>query len=121
MEEFKINVASFEDGERLQEAFLAAIKDSGVKMSDLMDTGENLDKLVNIALTVNNSKDVKVALWACLLKSTYKGEKITKATFEDPETRQHYFPVMAKCIEVNVAPFIVGLRFLLGSVRNPEQ
>lgn len=115
----KINVASFEDGDALQRAFFDAMRRSGAKFSDLT-AEDNLDKIISAVLFANADMALNAALWPCLARCTYKGQKITKATFEDVETRQHYFPIVAKCIEVNINPFISGLRLLWSLFRSPE-
>lgn len=119
MDNVKINIASFEDGNELKRCVLAVVQKSGFKMSDLL-SDDNIDKALNLALLIDGDKDVYNALWACLLKCTYKGEKITKATFDAPEARELYFPIIAKCIEVNITPFLTGLRSAWGMFSNPE-
>lgn len=118
MDDIKINVASFEAGNELKRAVLAVVQRSGFKLEDLVSEN-NLDRALNIALMVDGDKDVYNALWDCLIKCTYKGEKITKTTFDAPDARELYFPIVAKCIEVNLTPFIVGLRSVLGMFHNP--
>lgn len=119
MEGLKINIASFEDGNELKRAVLAVVQKSGFRLSDLTED-DNIDKVIGVAISVDGDKEVYSALWPCLARCTYKGEKITKATFEDPEMRQHYFPIVGKCIEENLTPFIAGLRSVWDMFRNPE-
>ncbi len=120
MENVKINVASFEDGDALQKAFLDVVSKEKFKISDL-EGEDNLEKVVNLALMANSDKALNAALWPCLAMCTYKGEKITKSTFENVEVRKLYFAIVAKCIQVNVEPFIGGLSLVLGmfSPKNP--
>lgn len=119
MDDIKINIASFEAGNELKRSVLAVVQRSGFKLEDLV-SDNNLDKALNLALLVDGDKDVYNALWDCLIKCTYKGEKITKASFDLPEMREQYFPIIAKCIETNLSPFISGLRSVLGMFHNPE-
>jgi len=115
----KINLASFEDGDALQRAFFDSMRRSGMKFSDLQ-ADDNLDKVISAVLYANADAPLNAALWPCLARCTYKGQKITKATFEDAETRRHYFPIVAKCIEVNIEPFTAGLSLLWSLFRSPE-
>jgi hypothetical protein len=117
-----VGLAAFEDAHALKCAVLSVVQKNGFKIEDL--TGEdNLDKILSLALSVDNDKGVYDALWPCLMKCTYKKEKITKATFDDAEMRAHYFPIAAKCIEENLSPFIVGLRSLwvMFLAKNPQE
>lgn len=118
MENVKINVASFEDGEALQRAFFEVVRTSGFKLSDLEGEG-NLDHVSRLAMSANSDKALSAALWPCLARCTYNGEKITKATFEDVDARRSYFPIIAKCIQVNVEPFLAGLGSVLGMFHSP--
>ena len=119
MDDIKINIASFEDGSELKRCvFLVAVK-NGFKFSDLF-LDDNIDRLLNLVLLVDSDKDVNNALWACLSRCTYKGEKITKATFDSAENRSLYFPIASKCIQVNLTPFLNGLRSAWEAFRNPE-
>lgn len=118
--DLKINMASFEDAWELQRVVSNVAKKEGIKISDLTSP-DRLDKIVNFALSVNGDKEVFNALWACLARCLYNGEKITKATFDDAEARKDYLPVITKCIEVNLEPFTDGLLSVWKMLfRNPE-
>lgn len=106
--DYKINIASFEEGWELQRLISLVAKNEGFKVNDLI-ASDKLDKLVNIALAVNSNKEVYNALWTCLGRCLYNGEKITKETFEDLDARKQFLPIAFKCIEVNLEPFTDGL------------
>ena len=114
----KINIASFEDGDALQRVFFDAVRRSGMKFSDLQ-AGDNLDKVISAVLYANADAALNAAIWPCLARCTYKGQKITKTTFEDVETRRLYFPIVSRCIEVNIEPFTDGLSLLWSLFRSP--
>jgi hypothetical protein len=119
MEGVKINVASWEDSFELHRAVMDVWRRENVGINDLIDETVNLDKIISAAIAVSTDKSVYNAVWACLARCTYKGEKITKVTFEDAETRSLYVPIVAECIEANIMPFIEGLRSVLVMFRSP--
>ncbi|MEZ5691195.1 MAG: hypothetical protein R3D71_05985 [Rickettsiales bacterium] len=106
--DLKINIASFEEGWNLQRAVLSAVKKEGFNINEMQ--GEDaLQKLIDIVLTINCDIEVNEALWICLRRCTYNGEKITKDKFEDAESRKDYMMVAFKCLEMNLEPFTDGL------------
>lgn len=119
MADIKINVAGFEDGFKLKCAVFSVVEKKGFKLADL-EGDENIEKLINLAISLDCDKEVYDALWACLSRCTFNGEKITKGTFEDVANREHYLPIAAKCIYENISPFIAGLHSVLGMLRSPE-
>lgn len=66
----------------------------------------------------DNDPQVYAALWPCLIKCTYKGVKITQATFEDVEAREDYFEIINSCIDENLRPFFKGVASWLDTLNN---
>lgn len=68
-----------------------------------------LSLLIDKALQLGSSKDVKAALFACFDKATYAGARLSAELFDDPSLgeslRGDYFEVCVKVTEVNVGPF----------------
>jgi hypothetical protein len=74
----------------------------------------NLDKgMLRSVLMVDSSESFKAALWPCLARCLYKGEKITRVLFNAKETRQDYYEIVRLCVEENLGPLESGLRSLL--------
>lgn len=60
--------------------------------------------MISTILIVDSSPAVNDALWPCLARCTYQGQKIQKSTFDAKESRADYYPVIRKCIEENLGP-----------------
>lgn len=107
MENAQINIADFESGMRLKAAVFKAAGDSGLDIANLAEM--DVTEALKAAISVDVSTAVYDALWPCLARCTYAGEKITKQTFDKPEMRELYYPLVIECIKVNIAPFLKGL------------
>lgn len=111
-----INSASFMSAFSLQQAILKAYANSNVKF----DKDEEMDMMAffKFVSLFASDEDVIEAIFSCLIKSTYKGQKITKNTFEEYEARSDFYDIVFSCLEVNVRPFLQGL--VLGLKRISE-
>ena len=95
---------SFEVSEALYKAFLKDV---------LLPTDP--DKQINESLMKDffcrgfTSEDIRKALWKCMEKALYNGQKITKDTFESEESRQDYVDVCYHVTFRNLVPFMKGL------------
>lgn len=87
-----INEAPFEDAMNLKNAIIREIGN---------------DKFQ--ATFIDSTPAIYAAIWPCLLKCNYNGQKITKATFEEPKVREDYYEVINACVEENLRPFLKGL------------
>lgn len=138
--EVKINVADWTSSKRLQKAINLAIKKSGVELSKVdieqLFSGSKsemltsvksgaLDSLLDLVLSVDSDDEVEKALFKCLERCTYNGEKITKDTFEDVEARGDYYEIVIHCLKENLAPFfrplLSKLKKLAPSVKSENQ
>lgn len=88
-----INPGSWEETDALRDAIFSTC--AGLQSSDSLTMG----------FAIESSPAVKKAVYKCLERCTYNGQKITKATFEDVTARQDYAEIVRSCIEVNQAPF----------------
>lgn len=83
-----------------------------------------LEPLFKMALAVDSSPSVNEALFACLSKCLYEGQKITKQTFDDVKAREDYYEIVFGCLKENLTPFFKGLvsKFnqLPAQVKSPE-
>lgn len=65
---------------------------------------------INAVMMIDSSELVDTALWPCLNRCLYKGEKITEQTFDKPEARGDYYEVIIACVKENLGPLAESLR-----------
>jgi hypothetical protein len=63
----------------------------------------------DIALTAVSSKEIELALWKCLGRCTYNGNRIKKETFEPDEAREDFHQVCLEVAQHTLAPFMKNL------------
>lgn len=109
-----IRVAPFKDAMALKNTIGAELARNGINLPDL-DFGENgsdvkdvLPAILNAVLTLDSSPKVNEAIFSCLARCTYNGEKISEDTFEEVEARGDYYEVVVSCLKENLAPFFAG-------------
>lgn len=85
------------------------------------DAELDLAKLVQLALKVDASPAVADALFKCLGRCTYNGQRITKATFEPRAARGDYYPIAIACLKENIGPFFEPLLSKLSPVMERMQ
>lgn len=95
---------AFEVSDALYKAFL---KDVLLPVAPDRDIDQSL--LKDFFCRGFTSEDVKKALWKCMEKALYNGQKITKDTFEAEEARQDYIDVCYHVLVRNIEPFMKGL------------
>jgi hypothetical protein len=106
----KISPADFEDAMDLQSAILKEASKAEFSL-DGVDLKSDIDLagLIKAGMSVAASKDVREILFKCLVRCTYDGQKITKATFEPFEARKDYYEIVIACLKENLSPFFEGL------------
>lgn len=110
----KINPAPWADtmalksaiGKELSSAGLSAL---GLDLSKGVQQDIKISDLAQIVLAIDASPLVYKAVFGCLARCTYNGQRITEATFEDENARQDYYEIVLECVKVNLAPFLKGL------------
>lgn len=106
----KINIADFEDTMDLQSAILKEAAKADFKIEGMnLSSDVDMSGIIKAAMSVASSKEVREILFRCLVRCTYDGQKITKATFEDAEARKDYYEVVIACLKENLTPFFEGL------------
>ena len=102
--------ASFKDACNLKKAVAKGLlgKDLGIGESSLMDV--KIDSILQLLVDIDTSDDFEKAIMECLKCCIYdkggKNLKITTQLFDDiPETREDYYEIITKCVEVNLRPF----------------
>lgn len=111
--EVVIREAPFKDAMRLKNAIVSELADSGLDLKNITgdtDISELLSPLLSGVLAVDSSEKVYGALFACLARCSYNGEKITEDIFDRSEARADYYPIVLECAKVNILPFFEGLR-----------
>lgn len=98
-----INVGGFEDTIALKNAIIREASKNGALGS--LNFSSDISKLASLAALVDSSPEVYAAIWPCLSRCTYDGEKITKKTFEPVEARKDFYDIVIECVKVNVTPF----------------
>ena len=98
--ELTVNIAPFKDAKALFQALLKEWKDMGP------DLPSNLGKMFSSAFS---SLEVEKALWPCLTRCLYNGEKITPDVFEPDEARQDFIPACLEAVSDDITPFTKGL------------
>lgn len=99
-----INPASFEAAKTLEKAILREMGISGIN---------NMANIISTALLIVSSESVNAALWPCLARCLYEKEKIIQQTFDKPERRKDFYPLVQACLEENIGPLFDGLRSAL--------
>lgn len=100
-----INIADWQDAKRLKKAIWRELASAGIKV----DLEIDVSSLIGPLLRVDSSDVVDAALAPCLARCLRNGEKITDATFNDPEARQDYYDIVYRCAEENIRPLAKGL------------
>lgn len=126
-----INIADFEDGMRLQnrlikEAAKEGVKDFDVKKllgafqtGNIMGADIDVNAILMAAIGAATSDSVYEAIWPCLKKSSYDGERITRATFDAEGARGDFYPIAIECCKVNLSPFWRPLLSELNGAESP--
>lgn len=124
----KINLADFPDAMALKDAIgrEISVKDFDMKLDPTKGINQEFDaaNLIKIFLAVDSAPAVVDALFKCLGRCTYNGQRITKETFNSAEAREDYYEIVIACVKANIAPFVKGLFSklspLLGSMKQPS-
>lgn len=83
-------------------------------------TPEFLNSCKNVLLILDSSETVEKALFDCLIRCTYNGEKITRDTFEDFEAVSDYYEIAFNCLKDNLFPFFKNQISLLGILKKAK-
>lgn len=103
----KVGIAAWEDVMRLKNAALREMATAGVSMKGIKISRDmDISGFISAFLLVESSPEVYEALWPCLERSLYNGQKINKGIFEDAKARQDYYEIIKEFLVVNVTPFL---------------
>jgi hypothetical protein len=101
----RISLSSFGVSRELFQAVMEELK--GTKMAASTEIDVNLFK--DLFCAGFASKKIERAVWECMKKALYNGQKISEETFEAEEARQDYLPVMWEVAKANLNPFLKSL------------
>lgn len=110
--EVKINVADFISSMKLKKAIQKALLENKIDIAsvDFNDIKSGaIDSILELVLTADSNEGVENALFNCLKRCTYNGEKITRDTFEPVEAREDYYEIVVACLKENLSPFFKPL------------
>lgn len=106
-----INPADWRDAVALKSAIAKELSKSDLSIDiETISKSQDITEFVKLFLVLDSSDVVYAAVFKCLIRCTYKGEKIEEATFEDLEAREDYYEIVFNCIKENISPFFKGLR-----------
>jgi len=122
----EINPAPFKDAMALKNAIVRELAKAGVDLQVLIanekDSNPNykvdLKSIISAVLSVDSSESVTAALFECLERCSYNGEKITTRTFETDAARGDYYQIVFECIQANLLPFFTGLASRLSGIKS---
>ena len=74
----------------------------------------NFELLKDLFCTACSSEEIDRALWTCMRRCLYEGEKITPLIFEAEDKRQDFLPCEIEVFKANILPFQKGLFAVFG-------
>lgn len=118
----QVTIASFEDADELAKivARELLVVNFDLDTLDFSALGEkDINTFKNVFFQLIASKPLAAQLWACAGKCLLNDERITKATFQPENMREHYFPCMLEVMKANLIPFFKGLGSLFSALSAP--
>lgn len=117
-----VSVASFSDANRLLKAIARELVRVDFDLGDLdleKISGKDINVLKNAAFQLLQSDAVESAVMKCAEKCLYNNERITVDTFNKPDDRAAYLPVVWEVMKANLSPFFAGLSLSLLTKESP--
>lgn len=119
--ELQLGLAPFSVGMKLFKTIANELKNVEIDL-DTLDLkkigGKDINTLKNAIFQLAGSDALEMALFQCMERCLYDGQKIGRTTFEPEDARQDYLPVAWEVMKYNLAPFFKGLE--LSSSVAPE-
>ncbi len=126
--DFKFHDSDFLTAMKLKRAVTVAVKESGVDITSIdLDNLKlaSINAIGQMVLAADSSEQVEKAVFVCLKRCLYNGEKITPETFEPIEARKDYYEIIIECLQGNLSPFFeplfLKLKKLLGQPKIAAQ
>ena len=74
---------------------------------------KDVSAIMNVICQLVASEAVEKGVFKCLERCLYNGQKITRDTFEKPESWPDFLPIAVEVVKMNVLPFFSGLNLSL--------
>ncbi len=110
-----IGMAPFKAAMALKNAIARELAVTGVQIESVDDF--TVGSFLPAILTVDSSPAVYAALFDCLARCSYNGDKITENTFENATARADYYDIVLACAKENLSPFFKNLASKLSQFR----
>jgi hypothetical protein len=81
---------------------------------------KDINTLKNAAFQLLQSEAVETALFKCMERCLYDGQRITRETFDGPEARADFLPVAWEVMKENLTPFFKNLGFASSISEAPQ-
>lgn len=111
-----INPASFSEASTLKKEAMKCLSNAGLfKNLDFasistMETSKIFGVLSELIVSMDSSTGFENAVFDCLSRCSCDNKAITRQLFDDnPELREDYYEIVAKCVEENLRPFFKSL------------
>lgn len=126
--ELSLTLAPFAVGSKLFKTVLGELRTINIDVTKLemsmeLDLRKIDPRMINILkdafCEIASSETVEVSFFECAARCLIDGKKITRETFEAPDTREDYLPVAWEVIKYNLAPFFRGLASQLSTSAPP--
>lgn len=99
----KIQTAPWEDAHKLYKTFMSVV--SKVSFSS--------EEVLSFVAKMSISAELEDALWVCMGRATWNGQKINKDLFEQDEARIDFLLIQKEVLAFNLAPFLQSLSSVL--------
>lgn len=116
--ELTLTLAPFSVGSKLFKVVLGELRTINIDVAKL-DMNAELDlrkidprliaTIKDLFCEIASSDAIEASFFECAARCLLDGKKITRETFESPDTREDYLPVAWEVIKFNLAPFWRGL------------
>jgi len=119
-----VSMAPFSSSNKLLKVIMRELKTVDVQLENLDFSrigSQDINTLKNAVCQLLASDTLEQAVFECMARCTYNGNRIVKDTFEPDDARGDYLPCAWEVIKINLRPFFNGLDLSsLGSGQPPS-
>lgn len=110
----EIKPASFKSASNLKKAVIKGLTKNDLGLDNVNFLDLKIDSILHLFADIDTSDEFERAIMECLNCCIYdkggKNIRINMQLFDDiPEAREDYYEIIAKCVEVNLRPFLKSL------------
>lgn len=102
----RASLCDFKTGQNLMTAVLKILKQNDFNPNSEVDS---LNFIKSVFADIFSNQEITDAVFLCMSKALYDGEKVTHELFEKVEVRKDYIHIMKEIAFFNLAPFSDGL------------